>query len=150
MVSLPVTETWSSAECNVASGASSSSRVIMPGRCLVFMGYCFCYVASGADSSNAASIVAAQIPGELAAAFAFGFAGSINTVAQYGTNQLGNLPSGDWWALTNPVAFSLIQTNGSFYDPYGNVIFNATSTLCMATHTVTALSMHPVSSTRFF
>ena len=63
----------------------------------------------------------------MAAAFAFGFAGSTNTVAQYGTNQLGNLPSGDWWALTNPVAFSLIQTNGSFYDPYGNVIFNAAS-----------------------
>lgn len=85
------------------------------------------YVTSGDSPVGAAVNVGSQIPGELAAAFAFGFAGSTNTVDQYGASELGSLVSSNWWALTNPVAFSQIQTNSNNYDQYGNVIFTATT-----------------------
>lgn len=75
----------------------------------------------------AAEIVSAQIAGELASGYSFGFPGSTNTVAQYGTNTLGSLPSGAWWDLTNVIAFSDVQSTNGYYSAYPSIIYSASS-----------------------
>lgn len=70
----------------------------------------------------------AQIAGELSSSFAFGEAGSTNEVVINGvTNELGAFASGNWWNMTNPVAFSQAQTNSGFYDIYAGAFWESTS-----------------------
>lgn len=75
----------------------------------------------------AGTVVNAQILGELSAAFSAGFIGSTNTVAQYGTTPLGELPSADWWNLTNVIAFADVQDATNFFNTYANVIYQNSS-----------------------
>lgn len=75
----------------------------------------------------AANIVYAQIPGELSAGYSAGFPGSTNTVAQFGTNALGDLPSGEWWDLDPVVAFSEVQSTNGFFNEYANIIYQNSS-----------------------
>lgn len=75
----------------------------------------------------AGTVVNAQILGELSAAFSAGFIGSTNTVAQYGSTPLGELPSADWWNLTNVIAFADVQEATNFFNTYANVIYQNSS-----------------------
>jgi hypothetical protein len=80
------------------------------------------------NGSSAYNDKVAQIAGELSSSFAFGEAGSTNIVVINGvTNQLGGFASGNWWSMTNPVAFSQAQTNTGFYDVYAGAFWEATS-----------------------
>jgi hypothetical protein len=80
-----------------------------------------------AGGTAAASIVNAQIAGEISTGYDAGLAGSTNLVVINGvTNVLGSLPSGAWWGLTNPPLFSDIQTN-PYYNQYANVIYTNSS-----------------------
>jgi hypothetical protein len=76
---------------------------------------------------GAAGITEAQILGELSAGFAAGFIASTNTVAQYGATPLGELPSSDWWQLTNAIAFEDVQAATNFFNTYANVIYQNSS-----------------------
>lgn len=83
------------------------------------------YVDGG--GTPAGGVVNAQILGELSAAFAAGFIGSTNTVAQYGSTPLGELPSADWWNLTNVIAFADVQDATNFFNTYADVIYQNSS-----------------------
>lgn len=75
----------------------------------------------------AASIVNAQIAGEISTGYDAGLPGSTNIINFNGTNvQIGTLPSADWWGLANPPLFSTIQTN-PYYNQYANVIYQNSS-----------------------
>lgn len=80
-----------------------------------------------ASDVAAAGIVEAQILGELSAGFAAGFIGSTNTVAQYGATPLGELPSANWWNLSNVIAFEDVQSATNFFNTYANVIYQNSS-----------------------
>jgi hypothetical protein len=89
-------------------------------------------IAGFVDGGNnpAANIVRAQIPGELSAGYSAGFPGSTNTVAQFGSTPLGELPSGDWWNLNPIVAFSDVQSTNGFFNEYANIIYqNSTNSV---------------------
>ncbi len=75
----------------------------------------------------AAQIVYAQIPGEISTGYDAGLPGSTNIVDQYPGIPLGELPSGDWWNLTNIVLFSDIQSTNGYYNEYANIIYQYSS-----------------------
>lgn len=86
-------------------------------------------IAGFVDGGNnpAANIVRAQIPGELSAGYSAGFPGSTNTVAQFGSTNLGSLPSGEWWNLNPVVAFADVQSTNGFFNEYANIIYQNSS-----------------------
>lgn len=75
----------------------------------------------------AATIVYAQIPGEISTGYDAGLAGSTNIVDQYPGIPLGELPSGDWWKLTNVTLFSDIQSTNGYYNQYADIIYKYSS-----------------------
>jgi len=75
----------------------------------------------------AATIVYAQIPGEISTGYDAGFPGSTNTVAQYPSTPLGQLASAEWWLLTNVIGFSDIQSTNGFYNQYADIIYRYSS-----------------------
>jgi hypothetical protein len=83
------------------------------------------YVDGGGNSAEA--VLNAQILGELSAAFAAGFIGSTNTLAEFGSTPLGELPSAAWWNMTNVVAFSDVQDATNFFNTFADVIYQNSS-----------------------
>lgn len=65
--------------------------------------------------------------GEITSGILMGFLNSTNTVAQYGSTQLKDLESYQWWQLDPMVAFSSVQSVTNFYNQWANIIYGATS-----------------------
>jgi hypothetical protein len=74
----------------------------------------------------AASVLKAQIGGEISTGYCAGLAGSTNIVATHPGVPLGSLPSSDWWSLPNPPLFSDIQKS-PFYNEYADVVYRNSS-----------------------
>lgn len=84
------------------------------------------FVTANAGAAGA-GVVQAQIFGELATGLAAGFIGSTNIVDQFPGIALGDLPSANWWSLTNIVAFSDVQSATNFFNTYADVIYQNSS-----------------------
>ena len=62
--------------------------------------------------------------GEITTGLLGGFVNS-TTVPAGQTKAIGDLPSSAWWKLDPTVAFSQIQGNSAYYNPYADAIYNA-------------------------